>query len=80
MSRVIGSARHEALRAFIVEKRLKAGLRQVDVAKRLKRYQSYVTHIETGQKEIGFLELLDLAEVIGFDPQEAIRALKRAGK
>ena len=80
MARTFTSPHHEILRAFLIEKRKKAGLRQVDVAKRLKRYQSYVTHIETGQKEIGFLEFLDLAEAIGFDPQEAIRVLKRAGK
>lgn len=77
MSRVIGSARHEALRAFIVEKRHNAGLRQIDLAKRLGRYQSYVTHIETGQKEIGFLELLELAEAIGFDPKDAVSRIKR---
>lgn len=77
MSRHRNSPRHETLRAFIVEKRTKAGLRQVDVAKRLKRYQSYVTHIETGQKEIGVIELLELADAIGFDPQEALRRLKK---
>lgn len=75
MSRAIGSPRHDVLRAFIVEKRKKAGLRQIDVAKRLGRYQSYITHIETGQKEIGVLELLELGEAIDFDPREVIRRL-----
>jgi transcriptional regulator with XRE-family HTH domain len=75
MSRTIGSQKHEALRAFIVEKRKAAGLRQVDVAKRMRRYQSYITHIETGQKEIGVVELLELSEAIGFDPREAIKRL-----
>lgn len=73
MSRYRNSLRHEALRAFIVEKRTKAGLRQIDVAKRLKRYQSYITHIETGQKEVGVVELIELADAIGFDPREAIK-------
>ena len=78
MSQHRNSPRHEALRAFIVEKRTKAGLRQVDVAKRLKRYQSYVTHIETGQKEVGVVELLELADAIGFDPREAIKVVMKA--
>lgn len=78
MSRYRNSPRHEALRSFVVEKRTKAGLRQIDLAKRLKRYQSYVTHIETGQKEIGVVELLELAEAIGFDPIQALRRIKKS--
>lgn len=78
MSRHRNSPRHEALRAFIVDKRTKAGLRQVDVAKRVKRYQSYITHVETGQKEIGVVELVELAEAIGFDPIAAIKTVMKA--
>lgn len=77
MSRVIRSPRHEALRAFLIAKRKQAGLRQVDVAKLLKRTQSYVTDIETGTKIIGAVELMQWAEAIGFDPVDAIRHLKR---
>jgi transcriptional regulator with XRE-family HTH domain len=64
--------RHEALRAFLVERRKIAGLRQVDLAKRLGRPQSYVTHVETGQKRIALIELIDWAEALRFDPEEAI--------
>ena len=77
MSRTLGSARHEALRQFLVQKRRKAGLRQVDVAKRLGRYQSYVTNVETGQRRIDVVELVDLAEAIGFDAREALKVVKR---
>jgi transcriptional regulator with XRE-family HTH domain len=42
----LDARRHEALRAFLVERRKQAGLRQVDLAKRLGRLQSYVSHIE----------------------------------
>jgi transcriptional regulator with XRE-family HTH domain len=75
MPSTFGSARHEALRLFIIERRKKAGLRQIDVAKRLKRYQSYVTNIETGQRRIDAVELIALAEAIGFDPRAAIKHL-----
>jgi transcriptional regulator with XRE-family HTH domain len=56
----------------------KAKLRQVDVAKRLGRYQSYVTNIETGQRRIDVVELVELAEAIGFDPREATARLRRS--
>jgi transcriptional regulator with XRE-family HTH domain len=69
--------RHEALRMFLVERRKQAGLRQVDLAKRLRRSQSYVTHVETGQKRIALIELIDWAEAIGFDPEEAITEIAK---
>jgi transcriptional regulator with XRE-family HTH domain len=61
----------------LIQKRKKAGLRQVDVAKRLGRYQSYITNIETGQRRIDAVELVDLAEAIGFNPCDAIKAITR---
>ena len=39
MSQTLRSPRHEALTAFIIEKRKNAGLTQAEVARRLKRYQ-----------------------------------------
>jgi len=75
MSGTLRSPLHEALRRFVIERRKKAKLRQVDVAKRLDRYQSYVTNIETGQRRIDVVELIHLAEAIGFDPKDAITVL-----
>lgn len=76
MSRTLQSPRHEALRAFLVEKRTKAGLSQAKVAAKLGRYQSFVATVESGQRRIDVVEFLDFAEAIGFDPREAIRKLK----
>ena len=80
MSRTLDTRRHEALRAFLVARRKSAGLRQVDLAKRLGRSQSYVSHIEIGQKRIALIELIDWAEAIGFDPEEAITEIAKMGK
>jgi transcriptional regulator with XRE-family HTH domain len=77
MSRTLGSAKHQALRRLLIQRRRKAGLRQVDVAKRLGRYQSYITNIETGQRRIDAVELVELAEAIGFDPCDAIKAIMK---
>lgn len=76
MSRTLQSSRHEALRAFLVEKRKKAGLTQAAVAAKLKRYQSFVASVETGQRKVDVVELLAFAEAIGFDPREAIKRLR----
>jgi transcriptional regulator with XRE-family HTH domain len=71
----IGTPRHDALRHFIAEHRKKAGLTQAQVAARLRRVQSVIAHIENGQRRIDVVELLDLAEAIGFDPRDAIKRL-----
>ncbi|MGB6349064.1 MAG: helix-turn-helix transcriptional regulator [Pseudolabrys sp.] len=75
MVRTLDSPRHEALRVFLIERRTKAGLRQVDVAKRLRRSQSYVTYVETGQKLVDVVELMEWADAIGFDARDAIKRL-----
>jgi len=77
MARTFASPRHAALVEFLRKKRKKADLTQVQVAKRLKRYQSYVTDYERGQKRIDAVELVHIAEAIGFDPIEAMRLIKR---
>jgi transcriptional regulator with XRE-family HTH domain len=77
MSRTLGTRRHETLRAFLVERRKIAGLRQIDLAKRLGRTQSYVSNVEIGQKRIALIELIEWAEAIGFDPEEAISELAK---
>jgi transcriptional regulator with XRE-family HTH domain len=77
MSRTLDTRRHEALRAFLVERRKIAGLRQVGLAKRLGRSQSYVSNIEIGQKHVALIELIEWAEAIGFDPEEAIMEIAK---
>ena len=75
MPRTLGRPRHEALRDFIVEQREEAGLTQHEVSARLDRPQSFIASIETGQRRVDVVELLDLAEAIGFDPQNAVQRL-----
>ena len=56
MARTFDSPRHAALREFLVRKRKEAGLRQVDLAKLLKRRQDYVSYVETGQNLVEVVE------------------------
>lgn len=45
------------------EARLEAGLRQIDVAKKLKRTQSYVSRVEMGEQRLDILELQKFAKL-----------------
>jgi transcriptional regulator with XRE-family HTH domain len=75
MPKTLGDNRHEALIAFLVQKRREAGLTQVELAARLKVYQSLIARVESGERRVDVVELIELGEVLGFDPVEAIRNL-----
>jgi transcriptional regulator with XRE-family HTH domain len=76
MPRTLRSPRQKALISLLIEQRKKSGLTQAQLAKRLRRYQSFVATFESGQRRIDVIEFLDLAEVIGFDPIDAIKKLR----
>ena len=48
--------------------RTEARLRQVDLAMRLDRPQSFVAKYESGERRLDFIEFIEIAEAIGFDP------------
>lgn len=76
MSQTLGSPRHEALRELLVAERKKAGLSQEKLAKILRQHQSFVARLESGQRRIDVVEFLELAEIIGFDPNRALTQIK----
>ena len=77
MPKTITSPLQKKLAAVLVEQRKKAGLRQVDLAKKIGVYQSWVTHMESGQRRIDVVELIELGRAIGFDPVDMVRKLSR---
>jgi transcriptional regulator with XRE-family HTH domain len=57
--------------------RQRAELKQSELAARLKWDQSSISDIETGEKRVTVLELMSIAEELGFDPSEALKALSK---
>ncbi len=53
------------LRKLLRNLREEAGLRQVDLATRLKRPQSFVSKYESGEMALGFLEVRQLCRILG---------------
>jgi HTH-type transcriptional regulator/antitoxin HipB len=76
MSKTLHSDRHKRLAELLVEKRKLAGMTQAAVAKALGRHQPFVANLEMGDRRIDVIELLDLAQVLGFDPNEVISQLQ----
>ena len=71
----IGSEQHQALVRLLIRKRRAARLRQSDLAKQMRQYQSWVARIESGQRRIDIIEFFALARAIGFDPYKALKSI-----
>ena len=65
---------HAALVKVLIAQRIRAGLRQRDVAARIGKPQSAMARIELGERRVDVVEFVQLAMVIGFDP---VRVLSR---
>jgi predicted transcriptional regulator len=77
MPKTITSPLQKKLAAMFVEQRKKAGLRQVDLAKKIGVYQSWIAHMESGQRRIDVVELIELSRAIGFVAADMVRKLSR---
>ena len=76
----IRTKRHKQLVEALIAERKKAGIRQIPLAKKLKRSQTWIARIESGERRIDVIEFLELAEAIGFDAQAMIAMLLRTKK
>jgi transcriptional regulator with XRE-family HTH domain len=65
--KTIHDERHKRLIELIIAERKQAGIRQVQLAKKLKRSQTWISRLESGERRLDVVELIDLAEAIGFD-------------
>jgi len=58
--------------------RTDAGLTQSDVAKRLKRPQSFVSKCESGERRIDVVEMLEYCHLYEVEPEQILRIVERA--
>jgi transcriptional regulator with XRE-family HTH domain len=68
--------RRNLLLKILKEARLAAGLRQLDVAQALDRPQSYVAKIESGERKIDFIEVIDFCKVVDLRPEKLLKRLR----
>ena len=72
---VLVKDRKKLLRQILRQAREDAKLRQIDVAALLDVPQSYVAKVESGERKISFIEVLDFCSAIQLDPQILIDRL-----
>jgi transcriptional regulator with XRE-family HTH domain len=75
ISKTLNSAEHKAFCALLIQTREKAGLTQQQVARKLRKPQSFVAKYEGGERRIDVLEFMTIARAIGVDAVTLFRAL-----
>jgi transcriptional regulator with XRE-family HTH domain len=71
----IRSPAQRALISALREARESAGLTQKEVAKKLRRPQSFVSAYESGDRKIDVLEFVRITRAVGMEPSELLRQL-----
>lgn len=77
ITKSVHSPGHVAFCELMIKARKAAGLTQDDLAKRLKRPQSFVAKYEGGERRIDVVEFLAVTQAIGADPVRILRVLKK---
>jgi transcriptional regulator with XRE-family HTH domain len=63
------------LRAKLIEARQAKGLKQTELARQLGRPQSFVSNYENGQRKLGVIEFIDIAQALGLEPADMMSEL-----
>ena len=81
MANSLYDPRYKRLIERLISERKRNGMTQRDVAARLKQPASYVGKVETGQRRVDLIELVDMLEAMGVKPSkfitDALSELKR---
>ena len=75
MPKSVHSKRHHMIAAALADQRRSKGLSQAQVAKALGRHQPFIANIESGERRVDLVELLDIASIIGLDVEALVRSL-----
>jgi transcriptional regulator with XRE-family HTH domain len=67
--------KYENLRLELKKSRLEAKMLQSDVAKKLKKPQSYISKIESGERRIDLIEFFSYCDALGLDAPRWIKKL-----
>ena len=76
---MVGGTKKERqlLQTLLRQVRKNAGLRQIDLAERLNRPQSYVSKYESGEKSLDLLEIKEVCLALGIPLVEFIQLMEK---
>lgn len=71
------TGRHKRLCALLRKSRLDAGLRQIDLARKLRQPQSFVSKYENGERSLDLVELQRVCEGLGVTLTDFVRLYEK---
>lgn len=77
MAGAIYSEEQRAVADAFVKARQSAKMRQIDLAAKIGKHQSYISDIERGQRRIDVLELFAIAHALGINPTDLYAQLTK---
>lgn len=76
MTESVFTKRYQLLLSILVALREDKGLSQHELAKKLKKPQSFVSKYERGERRLDVVELLDITKALDTDPRRVIDKLQ----
>ena len=67
--------KYELLRSELKKARVESSILQKDLAKTLRKPQSYISKIESGERNLDVVEFIQYCEGLGIDPTKWLRNL-----
>jgi transcriptional regulator with XRE-family HTH domain len=77
MDKSIFTAEQKKLQALLRKIRVEAGLRQADLAAKLREPQSFVSKFESGERMLDFLEIRQVCAAVGISLTEFVRRYEK---
>ncbi|WP_318012322.1 helix-turn-helix transcriptional regulator [Mesorhizobium sp. CA10] len=77
MPKSLHSERHVMIAKALADQRRLKGLTQTQVAKAMGRHQPFIANIESGERRIDLVELLDIGAIIDLDVEALVRRLRK---
>ena len=81
MKKSVHSEPYSVFAALLVGARKRTGMRQIELAQKLNKPQSFVSKFECGERRLDVIEFLTIMDALGADPlailAEASKALHR---
>jgi len=77
MEKSIYSREHARLRSLLRQLRVNARLKQVELAAKLRKPQSFVSNYERGERRLDLLELKQVCDALGVDLVAFVKRFER---
>ena len=80
MTNSVFSQRYDRFRLSLIAARTAGSLTQVELAKKLKKPQSFVSKYERGERRLDVIEFFEVSRALGIDPIAFLKELYGSAK